>query len=147
MRQRQRLPAVACARIGSRGKDWNADLWQVYAKLDAKQRQQRADAIEVRPKGTNPSAPLSAFAARYTNPVAGEAEVFVKEDGRLALRMEPDAVFELSHWSYDAFEARDVRAPEEAFLLTFARDADGRISRFETASGRIFRLTEIPEID
>ena len=60
-------------------------------------------------------------------------------NGTLTLAMQPSATFDLTHWSYDSFEASDTRAPEERFLITFARGADGRITGYETDGGRLYR--------
>lgn len=124
--------------MNNRDKDWNADLLQLYAKLEAQQNEERAKALSERAAGTQPSAPLAAYAGTYVNPVAGDAEI-VLNSGKLSLLMKPGAVFRLSHWSYDTFEASDERAPDERFLVTFARDADGKISGYGTPGGRRYQ--------
>jgi hypothetical protein len=70
--------------------------------------------------------------------VAGDAQI-VLDGGKPSLLMKPGAVFNLSHWSYDTFEASEERAPDERFLVTFARGADGKISGYDTPGGRRYQ--------
>jgi CubicO group peptidase (beta-lactamase class C family) len=132
--------------LNSRDKDWNADLWQLYGGLQDEENARRAAAQRARPAKTRPSLPLADYAGTYVDPLVGETQIVLKSNGSLMLAMQPGATFALAHWSYDSFEASDTRAPEERFLLTFRRGADGRISGFETQGGRIYRRRWIPEI-
>jgi CubicO group peptidase (beta-lactamase class C family) len=126
--------------LHSRDKDWNADLLKLYGGLQAEEDAQRAEAIRKRPQKTRPSLPLADYAGKYFDPLVGATQIVLGNDGKLTLAMQPNATFELVHWSHDAFEARDTRAPEEdRFLITFARGADGRITGYATAGGRLYR--------
>ena len=125
--------------LNSRGKDWNADLLKLYGGLQDEENTRRAAAQRARPAKTRPSLPLADYAGTYAEPLVGDTQVVLKSNGSLTLAMQPGATFNLAHWSYDSFEASDTRAPEERFLLTFRRGADGRISGFETDSGRVYR--------
>lgn len=125
--------------LGSRDKDWNADLLKLYGGLYAAADAQRAEAVRKRPAKTRPSLPLADYAGTYFDPLVGETQIVLGGDGKLTLAMQPGATFELTHWSYDSFEASDVRAPQERFLITFARGADGRIASYASAGGRIHR--------
>ena len=125
--------------LNSRGKDWNADLLQLYGGLQQQENARRAAALRARPAKTSPSLPLADCVGTYSDPLIGEAQIMLERTGNLTLAMQPGAKFTLSHWSYDAFEASDARAPEERFLLTFRRGADGRITGYETEGGRIYR--------
>lgn len=124
--------------LRSRDKDWNKDLQQLFAKLEAEENAKRAKALEARAASAQPSMPLADYAGTYSNPVAGDVEIVAK-DGKLALLMRPNGRFSLSHWSYDTFEASDEIAPEERFLMTFRRGADGKISGYDIAEGRSYR--------
>lgn len=125
--------------LGTRNRDWNAELHKVYADLQAEEDKSRAATLKERAVKTRPSAPLEAFAGTYSNPVVGDVEIVRGSDRALALVMKPDATFTLSHWSYDTFEASDDRAPEDGFLMTFTRGADGKITGYRTPGGRAFQ--------
>jgi CubicO group peptidase (beta-lactamase class C family) len=125
--------------LGTRNRDWNAELHKVYADLQAEEDKSRAAALQTRAVKTRPSAPLDAFAGTYSNPVVGDVEIAHGKDGTLTLVMKPDAAFTLSHWSYDTFEASDDRAPGDGFLMTFTRGPDGRITGYRTPGGRAFQ--------
>jgi CubicO group peptidase (beta-lactamase class C family) len=125
--------------LDSRGKDWNADLLQLYGGLQDEENARRAAALLARPAKTRPSLPLADYAGTYSDPLVGETQIELGRTGTLTLAMQPGATFNLTHWSYDSFEASDTRAPQERFLLTFSRGADGRITGYETAGGRIYR--------
>jgi hypothetical protein len=125
--------------LHSRGKDWNADLLKLYGGLQDEENARRAGALRERPAKRRPSSPLSDYAGTYADPLVGETQVVLNRNGSLTLAMQPGAAFALTHWSFDSFEASDTRAPEERFLLTFRRGADGRMSGFETETGRVYR--------
>jgi CubicO group peptidase (beta-lactamase class C family) len=126
--------------LHSRNKDWNADLLKLYGGLQAEEDARRAEAMRARPQKTKPSLPLADYAGSYFDPLVGETQIVLGKDGKLVLAMQPNATFDLIHWSYDSFEARDTRAPQDdRFLITFARGADGRITGYETEGGRRYR--------
>jgi CubicO group peptidase (beta-lactamase class C family) len=126
--------------VHSRDKDWNADLLKLYTGLQAEEGARRAEAVRARPQKTRPSLPLADYAGKYFDPLVGETQIVLGKDGKLTLAMQPNASFELAHWSYDSFEARETRAPQEDyFRITFARGADGRITGYETEGGRLYR--------
>lgn len=125
--------------LNSRGKDWNADLLKLYGELRDEENTRRTAALRARPPKTRPSLPLADYAGTYADPLAGETQIVLGGDGALTLAMQPGATFSLTHWSYDSFEASETRAPEDRFLLTFRRGADGRITGYETEAGRIYR--------
>jgi CubicO group peptidase (beta-lactamase class C family) len=126
--------------LRSRDKDWNADLLKLYIGLQAEEDARRAEAARARPQKTRPSLPLADYAGKYFDPLVGETQIVLGKDGKLTLAMQPSATFELAHWNYDSFEARETRAPQEdRFLITFARGSDGRITGYETQGGRLYR--------
>jgi hypothetical protein len=125
--------------LNTRGKDWNANLLKLYGGLQDEESKRRAAAQRARPAKARASLPPADYAGTYAEPLIGDTQIVLKSNGSLILAMQPGATFNLAHWSYDSFEASDTRAPEERFLLTFRRGADGRISGFETESGRIYR--------
>ena len=126
--------------LHSRDKDWNADLLKLYGGLQADEHKRHADAVRARPQKAPPSLPLADYAGKYFDPLVGETQIVLDKAGKLALAMQPNATFVLTHWSYDSFAAADTRAPQEdRFLLTFTRGADGRITGYETEGGRRHR--------
>jgi CubicO group peptidase (beta-lactamase class C family) len=126
--------------LHSRNKDWNADQFKLYGGLQAEEDARRAAALRARPQKTRPSLPLADYAGKYFDPLAGETQVVLGKDGRLTLAMQPNATFELTHWSYDSFEGADTRAPQDdRLLITFTRAADGRITGYESEGGRVYR--------
>jgi hypothetical protein len=125
--------------LHNRSKDWNADMLKLYGAVQEEENARRAGALRERPAKARPSLPLSDYAGTYADPLVGETQIVLNRNGSLTLAMQPGATFALTHWSYDSFEAGDTRAPEERFLLTFRRGADGRISGFETETGRVYR--------
>lgn len=125
--------------LGSRDKNWNADLLKLYGGLQAEEDTRRAEALRTRPAKTRPSLPIADYAGTYFDPLVGETQIVLGRNGTLTLAMQPGATFTLTHWSYDSFEASDTRAPEERFLITFARSADGRIASYATGGGRVYR--------
>jgi hypothetical protein len=126
--------------LDSRGKDWNADLYKVYADLQAQEDAARAQALQARPAKTRPSRPLGDYAGTYSDLLFGDTQIVLDKNGALRLLMPPAASFNLAHWAYDSFEASDTRAPlEDRFVLTFTRGADGKINGYETPSGRRYR--------
>ena len=126
--------------LHSRDKDWNADLLKLYGGLQAAEDAKRTEAMRARPQKTRPSLPPADYAGTYVDPLAGETQIVLGRDGKLTLAMQPNATFELTHWSYDSFEAADTRAPQEdRFLITFMRGTDGRITGYESEGGRLYR--------
>ncbi len=125
--------------LGSRDQDWNADLLKLYGGLQAEEDARRAEALRARPAKTRPSLPIADYAGTYFDPLVGETQIVLERNGTLTLAMQPGASFTLTHWSYDSFEASNTRAPDERFLITFARAADGRIASYATEGGRVYR--------
>ncbi len=126
--------------LHSRDKDWNADLLKLYGGLRAAEDTRRAAALRARPAKTRPSLPLADYAGTYFDELVGETQIVLGKDGALTLAMPPGVTFALSHWSYDSFAARETHEPEEdAFRITFARGADGRITGYEAEGGRVYR--------
>ena len=93
-----------------RDKDWNADLLKLYSSLQAEEDARRAEEVRARPQKTRPSLPLADYAGKYFDPLVGETQIVLGKQGKLTLAMQPNATFDLSHWSYDSFVARDTRA-------------------------------------
>ena len=61
--------------LGSRDKDWNADLLKLYGGLQAEEDARRADALRSRPAKTQPSLPFADYAGKYFDPLVGETQI------------------------------------------------------------------------
>jgi CubicO group peptidase (beta-lactamase class C family) len=100
---------------GRQGRDWSADLLQLYS-------QRRAAAAAAQPRretGTQPSMPLERYAGTYENPTYGTATVSVR-NGALHLQFGPGSIGSLDHWHYETFRAtwEDVRrSPSQVVFL------------------------------
>ena len=94
--------------IGSRGKDWNADLLEAIRSSKPRRTRGAPRAIKARPANTSRPLPLPATPAstriRSSGEDAGRCEAKTESS---TLAMQADATFSLSHWSYDSFEASD----------------------------------------
>jgi CubicO group peptidase (beta-lactamase class C family) len=118
-------------------RDWNTDLLKVYGDGERAELSRRA-AAQAQRRAPPPGATPEDYVGLFDNPLAGDSRI-VNEGGTLFLLMPPEGRFSLSHWSYDSFEAADVRAPSDRFLLTFTRDVNGSVSGYEVAGRRSTR--------
>jgi hypothetical protein len=125
--------------LGSRDRDWNADLLNINTRMQQHDEEARAQALKGRPANSKPSLPLSGYVGTYSNPVVGDVQVVSIPGNKLQLSLPPGATFTLTHWAFDTFEVSDDRAPEDRFLLTFQRSADGKISGYSSEEGRSYK--------
>jgi CubicO group peptidase (beta-lactamase class C family) len=136
--------------LGARGVDWSRRLHAVYGKLEAKERKEREEQRARIPARSEPSLSPAGYAGTYRNPLIGDAVIAREGDG-LVLRLEPDAEFALTHWSYDTFEAQHVKRPDFRLRLTFTIGPDGVPTGYETEDGRRFARVpdagDVPEND
>src|ERR1044072_8752879 len=79
--------------LDSRGKDWNADMLQLYGGLQQEENKRRAAAMRARPAKTRPSLPLSDYAGTYADPLVGATRIELNRNGGLTLAMQPGATF------------------------------------------------------
>ncbi|MGB6353420.1 MAG: serine hydrolase [Steroidobacteraceae bacterium] len=88
----------------------------------------RADTAK--PAEVGPSLPLARYVGTYTDPWYGNIEITQGKEGlRIDFKSTPRMAGALEHWQYDSFVARfDDKTIEPAYL-TFALDADGKVSR------------------
>lgn len=123
--QEEPLPTAVCYGIldtylGGRQVDWIAAFQARRTTLRAQQRAAREALDAARVRGTSPALGLEAYAGRYRDAAAGDANVAL-EDGHLVLRFQHAPCFsaDLEHWHYDTFRAtwRDPYVPPG--LVTF----------------------------
>lgn len=121
---------IVDAYLGVEGNDWHATFLDAHEARVTKARAARDAIHAARQRGTRPSAPLTAFAGRYDDPLYADAQVRV-ERGRLVLQLWGDdlQVADLEHWHHDTFRAvwRN-RAMREEFVW-FTRGRDGGIDQ------------------
>ena len=123
--------------LGTRETDWSRHLHEVYAELEAQSDAEYERARAERARGTEPSLEPEGYAGTYRNPLIGDAQIALGEQG-MRLLLEPDVAFELEHWSYDTFEASRPGNGGFRFRLAFIIAPDGTASAYETEDGRRF---------
>ena len=128
---------------GGGGRDWSAELLQLYGDLQktAEETRRKQDARRV--TGTSPSLPLARYAGTYADPLYGD--VVVTLDGQ-RLRARYGAAFDglLEHWNYDTFRARWDAAWRGTAMLTFRLDTAGQPASLEALGGRFTRKAGTP---
>ena len=112
-------------------KDWVADFakWN-KSRIDAGVAALDASARDDGRQRTKPSLPAAGYAGAYTDPWYGPMSI-TEQGGtlRIDFRQSPGMVGTLSHHRYDTFRADwDDKAIEPAYV-TFALDAEGKVSR------------------
>lgn len=87
-------------------------------------------AVKAAPAKVGPSLPLDRYAGTYRDPWYGDVVVSRASDGlRIDFKSTPRMAGKLVHWQYDSFVTRfDDKAIENAYV-TFALDAEGKVSR------------------
>lgn len=123
------------------GRDWSAELRELYDGLTAEAEAGRAERDENRIAGTTPTLPLTDYVGVYGDPVYDEVEV-VERDGGLALVLGPTLAGTLEHWHHDTFRLAFDRAWRGDALVTFTIGPDGRPSRLDLLDLSFDRLPE-----
>jgi CubicO group peptidase (beta-lactamase class C family) len=106
------------------------------AKFIAYKHERVAEALKTyrtdtaKPAKVGPSLPLARYAGTYTDPWYGNIEITQANGGlRIDFKSTPRMGGALEHWQYDSFVTRfDDKTIEPAYV-TFALDADGKVSR------------------
>jgi CubicO group peptidase (beta-lactamase class C family) len=124
--------------LGTRERDWSRHLYDVYAELKVEEEAKYEQALAAREESTEPSLPADGYSGTYRNPLIGDADITVGEQG-LLLALAPDAEFRLEHWSYDTFEAVNLLRPGFRFLLTFSIAPEGTARGYAMQDGRRFQ--------
>lgn len=110
------------------GRDWSADLRELYDGLREEAETREAETLAKRVPDTEPTLPLPRYAGAYAHPLYDRIEVR-KEDGRLRLLAGARLTADLEHWHYDTFRAHWDREWQGSALVTFAQDAAGDPAR------------------
>jgi CubicO group peptidase (beta-lactamase class C family) len=105
------------------GPDWSADLKKLYAELDAEKQQKVAEQTASRTTDTQPTRPLEAYTATYTNRLQGDITITLEGD-RLHLAWGNFCHANLEHWHFDTF-AFEWPEDDTRVLVSFALDSGG----------------------
>lgn len=106
-------------------RDWNQAFKALYAQLDAEARQRQEAFQAQRVMHTQPSLPLSAYAATYTSPLYGTAEVSL-QGAMLTFRINNIVVATLPHWHFDTFYGEYGQWNQYRALAHFTLSAAGK---------------------
>ena len=82
--------------------DWSNDFLNLYKGLQDTAIKKENELLAKRVLHTKPSLPLAAYTGKYTNTLAGEAEVVLTND-MLTVKLPNHISLTLDHWHYDVF--------------------------------------------
>jgi len=106
-------------------RDWNQEVFQLYAERQRKAAEQWQDIQAKRLKHTKPALPKKAYAGLYRHPAWGDLRVEVSGSG---LRLETTLIeFGMSHWHLDTFLLEHYPWDMREFA-SFNIDPEGSIS-------------------
>ncbi len=120
-------------------RDWNQDVFDLYAKEEAKARDDWQETVSKRAANTTPRQPLAAYAGTYRNKINGDVRVELTND-RLHVRA-PRLDVPMTHWHYDTFLAKDSDW-QYGSLVVFDFDADGNIAAINLFRDEYLRLDD-----
>lgn len=105
------------------------DRWESWYQARLEGGRQFLAKAQAAPVKAGPSKPLAGYAGRYRDPWYGDVVVRPAGDGlSIDFTATPNMVGRLKHWQYDSFvTAFDDKALEPAYV-TFALDADGKVT-------------------
>lgn len=114
--------------LGFPPNDWPAKF-SAYLKERAAKGLEAYKADAAKPAKVGPSLPLARYIGTYADPWYGQIEVS-QTKGKLAIdfKSTPRMNGALEHWQYDSFVTRFTDKTIEPAYVTFALDADGKIS-------------------
>jgi CubicO group peptidase (beta-lactamase class C family) len=112
--------------FGDSRRDWSAEFFDLYNNLKAEAKQKEAEKLAKRMPDAQTSAPFSAYAGRYSDPLYGEVEVTF--DGRKLLLRLNDLRMTLEHWHFDTFRGHYERRWAGRDWVQFSLDPDGKVA-------------------
>jgi len=106
-------------------RDWNQDIFKLYAERQEKAAENWKETQSKRLRRTKPALPLGDYAGVYRNPAWGDLKVEVSGS---AMRLETTLIeFGMSHWHLDTFLVEHEPWDMHEFA-TFSIDPEGGIS-------------------
>lgn len=121
----------------STGRDWSADLRQLYARYERQADSARKVWETGRIPGTQPSKALEAYQGIYTHASRGEITVKSSPDG-LVVQVAPIYRLQLKHWHYDTFQGVYAQKWEDPAYVSFHLDARGNVQGLRINEGELF---------
>lgn len=121
-------------------RDWNKEFMNLYGKIELAQELAISGQFAGRIKDTQPSQPLKDFAGSYSNPLQGTL-VITEAGGVLSANLNNTVQGTLEHFHFDTFRIKYSESWMGEGLITFNRDASGKISQAVTG-GESFNLAK-----
>jgi CubicO group peptidase (beta-lactamase class C family) len=109
------------------GRDWSAELKELYDGLAEAGEEARANAEAQRVGGTAPSLDLDAYVGEYRHPLFGTLTIARDGEG-LRADMGPGRPGALEHWHFDTFRLAFDALWRGTLPVTFLLGTDGRVS-------------------
>lgn len=109
------------------GQDWQQIQWQAYQNRFEEVSEQREQIEAARQPDTRPSLEQQQMLGRYHDDLYGVVEVFVTEEGTMALHFWDDgeSILDLEHWHHDTWRASYRNRAQREKFVHFTRDRDG----------------------
>lgn len=118
-------------------RDWNQEVYQLYAERQEKAAQKWKQTQAKRLRHTKPALPVKAYAGLYRHPAWGDLQVDVSGSG---MRLETTLVeFEMSHWHLDTFLVEHDPWDMHEFA-SFNIDPEGSVSSLTIFGERFERV-------
>ncbi len=108
------------------GRDWNAEILELYRSLDKEADEKEAAIEKERVPNTHPSLPLERYAGTYRDPLGGTVQVSAGAGG-LRLSYGPGLEGTLEHWNYDFFRVAWDKTWRGHAFASFELDRKGRV--------------------
>ena len=107
--------------------DWSNDFLALYKGLQDTARKKENELLAKRVLHTKPSLPLAAYTGKFTNALAGEAEVVLNKD-TLAIKLPNHISITLDHWHYDSFYGTYSYWWYDKSWIQFSLDKEGKVA-------------------
>jgi CubicO group peptidase (beta-lactamase class C family) len=112
-------------------RDWSKEFFELYKGIKEKGDQLQKEFESKRVANTSPSKPLTDYCGKYTDPLYGEAEVLLKDNGLEFTFNQTSSLtrITMSHWHYDTFRGEFERPWYGKATAQFLLDASGKVDK------------------
>lgn len=130
--------------FGMEAKDWSSVGLAAHERSRTRRSELLASLREQRVENTSPTLPLEKYTGRYHDPMYGDIEIQLDDEGQLYLHFPHASALdaELSHWHYDTYQInwKETHAWFDFGTLQFVTDNNRRVIelRFDVPNGDIF---------